>query len=167
MKRESDAARAGQADKNPEQRQLIDAYDPRDHPAQLVRRVHQKGVHLFTQAVSDSSLSVTQFVALVTLLKVGPLSQSRLGRLTSMDPSTTTVVIRKLVRDGLIRKTRSESDQRTSVLDLTPAGRDCALAHIPASQSAGEDLLAPLTPIERVLFMELLRKLLADGPAPE
>jgi len=167
MKRNADAAEAAATDEDAEHRHRIERYDPREHPAQLVRRVHQKGVQLFAQAVSDSSLSVTQFVALVTLLKVGPVAQSRLGRLTSMDPSTTTVVVRKLVRDGLIRKTRSESDQRASVLDLTPEGRARAVAQIPASLSAGEDLLAPLTPIERILFMELLRKILADAPTPE
>jgi DNA-binding MarR family transcriptional regulator len=160
-------AKAVQTETGALREQRIEEYDPRDHPAQLVRRVHQKGVHLFAQAVSDSSLSVTQFVALVTLLKVGPVPQSRLGRLASMDPSTTTVVIRRLVADGLIRKTRSESDQRTSVLELTPAGRDCAVSHIPASLHAGEALLSPLTPVERILFLELLRKILADLPVPE
>ncbi|MBU2937620.1 MULTISPECIES: MarR family winged helix-turn-helix transcriptional regulator [Pacificibacter] len=142
--------------------EAIDSYDPRDHPAQLVRRVHQRVAHMFTQAVVMPNLSVTQFVALVTLLKEGTVSQSRLGRLTSMDPSTTTVVVRKLEKDGLIKKTKSADDQRASVIELTPAGRDCAQVHIPISLKAKEDLLAPLTPIERSLFVELLRKVLSD-----
>lgn len=143
--------------------EAVGAYDPRNHPAQLVRRVHQRGVQLFTQVVLTPNLSVTQFVALVTLLKMGPVAQSRLGRLTSMDPSTTTVVVRKLEKDGLIKKTRNKSDRRASVIELTEAGRACALDHIPVSLRAGEELLAPLTPIERGLFLELLRKVIAGS----
>ena len=143
---------------------LIDSYEVRDHPAQLVRRVHQRGAHLFTQAVTYPNLSVTQFVALVTLLKSGPLAQSHLGRTCSMDPSTTTMVIRKLAREGLIEKSRSKEDQRTSMIALTPAGQDCAYAHIPVSIEAGTQLLEPLTEIEQDLFLSLLRKILDDTP---
>ncbi|WP_138465635.1 MarR family winged helix-turn-helix transcriptional regulator [Poseidonocella sp. HB161398] len=135
-------------------------YDARNHPAQLVRRVHQRGAQLFTQKVQLPNLSVTQFVALVTLLREGPMAQSRLGRMTSMDPSTTTVVVRKLARDGMIEKRRDPADQRTTVLSLTEAGRACAETHVPVSVEAGDALLAPLTEIERTLFLELLRKLL-------
>lgn len=140
---------------------MIEAYDPRNHPAQLVRRVHQRGEQLFTQNVRHPNLSVTQFVALVTLLKAGSVTQSMLGRLTSMDPSTTTVVVRKLERERLIEKRRSLEDQRSSVIELTEAGRQCAINHIPVSVEAGEKLLEPLTVIEQQLFMELLRKVLA------
>lgn len=142
---------------------MIDAYDPRRHPAQLVRRVHQRGVQLFSQGVADPHLSVSQFVTLVALLKSGPLAQGQLGRITSMDPSTTTAVVRKLERDKLVERGRSPEDQRISVVSLTEAGRDCAVAHIPASLAAGEALLEPLTPIERDLFHALLQKILGDS----
>ncbi len=135
-------------------------YDARSHPAQLVRRVHQRGAQLFTQNVQQANLSVTQFVALVTLLREGPTAQSRLGRLTSMDPSTTTLVVRKLEKDGMIARARDPADQRTTVLSLTQKGRACAEAHVPVSVRAGDALLAPLTEIERALFLDLLRKLL-------
>ncbi|MBQ2262989.1 MAG: MarR family transcriptional regulator [Loktanella sp.] len=144
----------------------IDGYDPRDHPAHLVRRVHQRGVQLFTQEVLAPNLSVTQFVAMVTLLKSEPLTQSQLGKLTAMDPSTATVVVRKLVKDGLIRKTRDANDQRASLITLTDAGRLCAKEHIPISIAAGDALLSPLTRIEQTLFLELLRKVM-ESHTPE
>lgn len=145
--------------------QAVETYDPRDHPAHLVRRVHQRGAQLFTQEVVAPNLSVTQFVALVTLLRQEPLTQSQLGRLTAMDPSTATVVVRKLEKDGYIRKTRNTQDQRASLIALTDAGRDCAQTHIPISIAAGHALLAPLTPIEKTLFLELLRKIMSGQGA--
>ena len=72
-------------------------------------------------------------------------------------------MVRKLEKDGLIKKTRSKDDQRASVIELTEAGRACAADHVPVSLRAGEELLAPLTPIERTLFMELLRKVMSGA----
>lgn len=141
---------------------MIDSYDPRVHPAQLVRRVHQRAAQLFTQSVRWPNLSATQFVALVTLLKNGPMTLSQLGRLTSMDPATTTVVVRKLVKDRLIEKARSETDLRAAVISLTSRGESCAREHVPVSVAAGDSLLAPLTERERRQFMALLAKLLPD-----
>lgn len=142
--------------------QMIEAYDPRAHPAQLVRRVHQRAAQLFTQSVQWPNLSATQFVSLVTLLKNGPMTLSQLGRLTSMDPATTTVVVRKLVKDGLVEKAQSETDLRATVISLTAQGEHCARDHIPISVMAGESLLAPLTKAERGQFLALLGKLLPD-----
>lgn len=150
------------APEGPARDEGVEGYDPREHPAQLVRRVHQRAALLFTQGVTYPNLSAVQFVSLVTLLKHGPMTLGQLGRLTSMDPSTTTVVVRKLEKEGLITRARSQTDQRASVIDLTAPGRDCALAHVPVSRRAGEALLAPLTPVERVLLLELLRKVLPD-----
>lgn len=135
-------------------------YDPRQHPAQLVRRVHQRGASLFTRNVQRDNLSVTQFVALVTLLREGDMGQADLGRRCAMDPSTTTVVLRKLQADGLIAKTRDPDDQRVMRLSLTDAGRAVAKDHVPISVAAGEALLKPLTEIEKTLFLALLHKLL-------
>lgn len=142
-------------------RDIIKSYDPAAHPAQLVRRVHQRAAQLFSQSVISDNLSVPQFVALATLQKHGPMMLSQLGRLTSMDPATTTVVVRKLVKDGLVVKTTSETDQRVSVICLTESGERCARAHIPVSIRAGESLLAPLQQDERTQFLALLHKVLA------
>lgn len=140
---------------------MIDAYNPAAHPAQLVRRVHQRAAQLFTQAVQRPNLSATQFVSLVSLFKHGPMTLGQLGRLTSMDPATTSVVVRKLVKDGLISKTRSETDQRATIISLTPSGEHCAATHIPVSVKAGESLLAPLTAKEQAQFLSLLKKILS------
>ena len=141
---------------------MIDDYDPRAHPAQLGRRVHQRAAQLFTQSVQWPNLSATQFVSLVTLMKNGPMTLSQLGRLTSMDPATTTVVVRKLVKDGLVEKARSETDLRAAVISLTPRGELCAREHIPVSVAAGDSLLAPLNSRERSQLLALLGKLLPD-----
>lgn len=139
----------------------MDDYDPARHPAQLIRRVHQRAVQLFSQSANDPSLSSPQFVSLVTLLKHGPMTLAELGRAISMDPSTTTLVVRKLERDKLIVRRRSEEDRRMFFVELTEGGRLCAEDHIPASLASADHLLSPLTTVEKTIFLELMRKILA------
>ena len=69
--------------------------------------------------MAGEDLSPTQFAALATILKHGELSQNHLGRLTAMDPSTISIVVRKLLKNGLITRSASEKDQRLSMIALT------------------------------------------------
>ena len=135
------------------------------HPAHLVRRVHQRATQLFHQVMEGDSLSPTQFAALATILKHGAISQNHLGRLTSMDPSTISVVVRKLIKDGLVRRKRSTVDQRLTILTLTETGQDFTIARLDRSTEVGTRLLVPLDRAESAESMRLLRKLCADDGA--
>ncbi|PZO80635.1 MAG: MarR family transcriptional regulator, partial [Mesorhizobium amorphae] len=79
-------------------------YDLAAHPAHLVRRVHQRATLAFQQVMTGETLSPTQFAALATILKMGEVSQNHLGRLTAMDPSTISLVVRKLLKDGFVTR---------------------------------------------------------------
>lgn len=137
----------------------ISSYRVGRHPAHLIRRVHQRGAQLFNSAVLLENLTASQFAALATLSESGPLPQSRLGRLVSMDPSTISVVVQKLLTEKLVEKTKLPSDRRTSVIALTDLGKRCVEEHVPISIKAGDDLLAPLSHGERILLLELLDKI--------
>ena len=72
-------------------------YDLDVHPAHVVRRAHQRATLCFQQVMAGEDLSPTQFAALATILKYGEVSQNHLGRMTAMDPSTISLVVRKLL----------------------------------------------------------------------
>ncbi|TJX75510.1 MAG: MarR family transcriptional regulator, partial [Mesorhizobium sp.] len=72
------------------------------HPAHVIRKAHQRATLRFQQVMAGEDLSPTQFAALATILKHGEVSQNHLGRLTAMDPSTISIVMRKLLKHGLI-----------------------------------------------------------------
>src|SRR5579862_8874249 len=97
-------------------------YDLASHPAHMIRRAHQRATFYFQQVMNGSDLTPTQQAALATLLKHGELSQNHLGRLTAMDPSTISLVVRKLLNNGLIERRGSRNDQRLAMLRLTDAG---------------------------------------------
>lgn len=133
------------------------------HPATIIRRVHQRATACFQQILADDNLSPTQFAALATILKHGAVSQNHLGRLTSMDPSTISIVVRKLLKVGLIERTVSQTDLRLSIIVLTETGTRYTLERLKRSKEVGEVLLAALNPQEQATLLTLLQKLYDDN----
>jgi DNA-binding MarR family transcriptional regulator len=139
-------------------------YELANQPGQIIRRAHQRNSTFFQQIMAEDRLSPTQFAALATILKHGAISQNHLGRLTSMDPSTISIVIRKLHKDGLVRRARSQTDQRLSILTLTDEGAAYTLARIERSLEVGERLLSTLSQDEQATLLDLLRRVADDVP---
>lgn len=143
-------------------------YDLDRHPAHLIRRAHQRATLRFQQVMAGDDLTPTQFAALATVLRHGAVSQNHLGRLTAMDPSTISLVVRKLARLQLIRRSRSRTDQRLAIITLTEQGTRYTLERLARSVEVGRRLLAPLSEAEQGILLELLRRIAADDdPAEE
>ncbi|MBS3649456.1 winged helix-turn-helix transcriptional regulator [Pseudaminobacter sp. 19-2017] len=134
-------------------------YDLANHPAHLVRRVHQRATLCFQQVMAGESLSPTQFAALATLLKVGEISQNHLGRLTAMDPSTISLVVRKLLKEKLVYRSSSDTDQRLTILRLTDKGARYTIDRLGRSAEVGQRLLAPLNKAEQAMLLDLLGRI--------
>lgn len=115
--------------------------------------------------MEGENLSPMQFAALTAILKYGAVSQNHLGRLTSMDPSTTLMVVRTLVKNQLVERRRSTADQRLMIITLTDEGAAYTLARVARSAEVGRQLLAPLSAKEQRVFLDFLARLAEPGPA--
>ena len=141
-------------------------YDLGTHPAHLIRRAHQRATLCF-QDLMGKNLTPTQMAALATILKHGELSQNQLGRLTAMDPSTISIVVKKLLAHGLVQRLPSASDQRLSLIRLTDAGIRYTLPLLAQSVEVGRKVLAPLAPDEQRTFMALLHRIAGTDDAKD
>jgi len=137
-------------------------YDLATHPAHMIRRAHQRATFYFQQVMNGKDLTPTQQAALATLLKYGELSQNHLGRLTAMDPSTISIVVRKLFKNGLIERRGSRKDQRLAMLRLTDAGVRYSIDRLSESMEVARRVLAPLSPAEQRTLLDLLHRI-GDG----
>jgi DNA-binding MarR family transcriptional regulator len=83
-------------------------------------------VGITARSLADLSAEVTlpQFRALVVLASRGPRRPVDISAELAVAPSTGTRMCERLVRKGLARRTRSDSDRREVRIALTPAGRD-------------------------------------------
>jgi DNA-binding MarR family transcriptional regulator len=134
-------------------------YKLEHHPAHLVRRVHQQATATFQEVMGAGELTPTQFAALASILRYGELSQNHLGRITAMDPSTISIVVRALLKRGLIRRRSSKTDQRMSMITVTDKGVRFTLERLDGSMEVGRRLLEPLSVAEQVTLLDLLRRI--------
>jgi len=140
-------------------------YDLAGHPAHVIRRAHQRATMRFQELMGRHGLTPTQLAALATVLRYGEVSQNQLGRMTAMDPSTISIVVRKLLKLGLVVGVASESDQRLSLIRMTPKGVRTTLPLLDESTEVGRRVLSPLSAAEQKVFLSLLRRV-AEGDEP-
>jgi DNA-binding MarR family transcriptional regulator len=130
----------------------------------LLRRAHQRHAALFQAMLADATgaeaaVTPMQWAALVTLDALGEATQNALGRLTAMDPATTQGVVRRLIARGLVSRAADPADRRTLKLTVTPAGRALVTAALPTAEAISDATLAPLSPKERDVFLDLLKRM--------
>ncbi|MBV6633948.1 MAG: MarR family transcriptional regulator [Alphaproteobacteria bacterium] len=138
---------------------LLGEFSLDDEVGFLVRRVHQRVTALFQERMRDHDLTPTQFSSLCKMAETGEVSQNQLGRLVNLDPATNQGVVRRLQKRGLIQRRDDPNDRRRSLLTLTDTGREVLTACLPAASRITPSVLKPLNSEERVLLMDMLRRL--------
>ncbi len=130
-----------------------------EQAAHLLRRAHQRASAIFASLNGESHLTPAQYFAMVRLAEMGELSQNRLGRLAAMDPATVQGVTRRLIERGIVERKPDKTDRRRMLLRLTPKGEELVeqVSEIAAKTNRG--VLAPLSPSEQRIFLDLLRRL--------
>jgi MarR family transcriptional regulator, lower aerobic nicotinate degradation pathway regulator len=124
----------------------------------FLRQANQRHVAIFAGMMGDR-LTTTQWAALSKLREIQPSSQNQLGRETAMDVATIKGVVDRLVARGLIRSGADAKDGRRLVLSLTDEGHDLIRRNVETATVITEETLAPLTSGERMMLIELLKKI--------
>lgn len=93
----------------------------------------------------------------------GPATQRSLQQAVGMDPSSLATILADLEGAGLVARDRDPRDRRRVLVTVTPAGtaaRDQLSAGVEALESHA---LGDLSPSERGLLRDLLRRVRLDG----
>ncbi|WP_132551815.1 MarR family transcriptional regulator [Rhizobium azibense] len=124
----------------------------------FLRQANQRHVAIFASIINDK-LTTTQWAALTKLKEIQPCSQNRLGRETAMDAATIKGVVDRLVKRGFVSTLPDSNDARRLVLSLTGDGLEAISHNVVAALTVSEKTLSPLTAGERLMLLELLRKI--------
>lgn len=136
-----------------------DDYDLHGAVGHLLRRSQQRAVDLFVEEVGEDGPTPRQFAVMVSVHQNPGVSQTDLVRMTGIDRSTLTEILRRLGRRGLVRRERQARDRRTNALHLTAEGRTAMEAAIDAVERAQERILKPIPAGERRAAMRVLERL--------
>lgn len=125
-------------------------------PGFLVRRLNQIHYSLFFEECKSQNITPVQYGILTVLSVLPELDQTSLAEEVGLDRTTTADVVKRLEDRGLIVRKPNPADRRARLARLTPAGRKMVDLLRPNMQRAQEQLLEPLKPAERMMFMHLL-----------
>lgn len=135
-------------------------------PGHLFRRLHQLAVARFAEGMGNLGLTPIQWSALLTALQRPGLDQSTLSREIYIDTSTVAGVLDRLESRGLLQRKASPEDRRLRLLYVTEEGQALLKDANIAVLDTQEWLLEPLTPNDRALFMDLMRRVLHRHECP-
>jgi DNA-binding MarR family transcriptional regulator len=122
-----------------------------------VSRVHRQHAGALLHGLG---LSAGQELLLMLLWDKEPRSQAELTRELAIEAPTTSKMLSRLERGGLIARRRSESDRRTVLVTLTEAGRALEGPVNAAWRTLEEDTVEGLTPKEQDQLLVLLGRVL-------
>ncbi len=124
----------------------------------FLRQANQRHVAIFAGRMGDR-LTTTQWAALTKLKEIQPTSQNQLGRETAMDVATIKGVIDRLAKRGFVLTAADPNDGRRLVLSLTDEGVAVIDRNLDTAIAVTEETLSPLTSGERMILVELLRRM--------
>jgi DNA-binding MarR family transcriptional regulator len=147
------------------------ALDLAEYPSALLLRVatvvHQASTAIYAKR---HGLSLPEWRVLGRLCKSAPMRLTTLCQVSQLDKSQATRILRGLSARRLVRTFADAAHKHRRIVDITPRGRETALAVFPEAAAEQLKLLGALTPEERRVTFNALRKLLglygAEIPAP-
>jgi DNA-binding MarR family transcriptional regulator len=136
----------------------------------LLNRVGFALVESFTaDALKASHLSIDMWRVLAALSNNGGQRQVDLSDMTTIDASTMSRLVSRLVRMGLVTRSRSEKSSREVVVELTPKGRALVQRLIPIAKRLEHIASADVAAKDMVVVKRVLRQFynnLANGRRP-
>ena len=126
----------------------------------LVNRVGFALVESFTaDALKDNGLSIDMWRVLAALSNNGAQRQVDLSGMTSIDVSTMSRLVSRLVHAGLVTRSRSEKSNREVVVALSPKGRTLVQRIIPTAKRLEQKASAGLSAKELAVVKRLLTRM--------
>ena len=122
---------------------------------------YQRSVQAFDDTVGRRlGLGPTDLRCLDWLVD-GPKSAGQLSTATGLRPAATTALIDRLAKRGLVRRTRSEADRRTVLVEMTELGQTRTWEAYGPLVRAGQPMLDELDTEQLEFMADYLRRITA------
>src|ERR1700736_324526 len=134
--------------------------DLSEHLPYLINRVGSALVARFSaDALAGARLSIASWRVLAVLSNNAGLRQIDLAEMTSIDASTLSRLITRLVHDGLVRRTRSKTDSREVAVELTRKAETSLAKLIPVAVGLQNAATRNLSKQDLATLKRVLRKM--------
>ncbi|MDQ0936944.1 MarR family winged helix-turn-helix transcriptional regulator [Streptomyces turgidiscabies] len=127
-------------------------------PSWILGRAADRGRALVAAALAGEGLKMWHHVVLSAVAELGPVAQAELVRGVGLDAKDMVGVLNDLQAAGLVVRAPDPHDRRKNAVTVTAAGRRLLARCERAARKANDELLAPLTGVERELLTALLTR---------
>jgi len=128
----------------------------------LLRRVGDTLMRCQDLVFSKYGLTTEQWGLLTALKARGPLRPTDLAKLLERTPNSMSMLIDRVAKAGLVRRTRDRKDRRVVTVSMTEKGRTAVEPAIPAGWELIHELLSSLSDDEQRDLADLLEKVKCD-----
>ncbi len=128
----------------------------------LFRRVGDRLATCQDLVYGKYGLTSEQFGLLAAIKSRGPLRPSDLAKLLERTPNSMSMLIDRMVKAGLVRRTRDRKDRRVVTVSMTEKGRTAVEPAIPAGWELIHELLLSLSDDEKRDLADMLEKVKCD-----
>lgn len=132
------------------------AYDLRKSPGHLLRRAQQHAHDLHATAVGANGPTPRQFEVLHVVSKNDGLRQTDLVNETGIDRSTLADMIARMLKKGLLSRSRTKEDARANAVSITAAGKRMLSGAAAGVARADAGALSVLPKAQQGAFMKAL-----------
>ncbi len=122
----------------------------------LLRRVGDTLVRCQDLVFGKYGLTTEQWGLLTALKARGPLRPSDLADILERTPNSMSMLIDRMVKAGLVRRTRDRKDRRVVTVFMTEKGKTAVEPAIPAGWEFIHEVLSPLSDDEQRYLANLL-----------
>jgi len=136
----------------------------------LLRRVGDTLTRCQDLIFSKYGLTTEQWGLLTTIKSRGPLRPSDLANILERTPNSMSMLIDRMVKAGLVRRTRDRKDRRVVTVTLTSKGETDIQPAVIAGWEFVHEVLSPLSDDEQrdlASMIEIIRRELAGYLNPE
>ena len=137
------------------------SYDIAQAPGHLIRRAQQIAVAEFARETASYDVTPVQFALLNALIDTPGVDQITLANRVAFDAATSGSVIGRLEAKGWVRREADPQDRRRKLLFVTRDGGLAVQGMKKAVDRVQQNILAPLAPQDREMFVRLLAQLVA------
>ncbi len=132
------------------------SYDLRKSPGHLLRRAQQYAHDLHANAVGADGPTPRQFEVLHVVSKNKGISQTDLVAATGIDRSTLADMIARMLKKGLLSRSRDKDDARANNVSITPSGQRVLGSAMSGVSRAEAATLNVLPKAQQAAFMKAL-----------
>ncbi|MDD3623082.1 MAG: MarR family transcriptional regulator [Methanofollis sp.] len=112
-----------------------------------------------TSVIQSSPLTVSEAHAIEIIGHYGRMKMKDLAERLGVTTGTTTVTVDRLEKGGYARRTPSEKDRRSYIIELTPKGEEAFLDHHRHHLHLAGEIASALNEVETGVFISALKKI--------